>query len=79
MNTAVQPQTPAEQDEADYGEHVIWRLTGAQIVAIGGNEKGEIFLSVRKAGQVAEFVIGVDTDYPSGVALYEIERKEVPA
>lgn len=71
-NTLAQPQTPAEQAEVDYGEHVIWRLVGSTIVAFGANENGEIFLSARKGDDVTEFIIGVDER--GDVALYEIEE-----
>jgi hypothetical protein len=67
---------PAEQAEADYGDHVIWRLVGAKITAFGGNDKGEIYLSVLnpRDGKPAEFVIAPDPDFPGGVALFEVEK-----
>lgn len=61
-----------EQEEADFGEHVIWRLVGSTITAFGGNEKGEIFLSAKKGDVVSEFIIGLDEN---GVALYEVETE----
>lgn len=65
--------TQAEQEEADFGEHVIWRLVGSKITAFGGNEKGEIFLSTEKGGQVSEFVIGKDEN--GEITLFEVENK----
>lgn len=76
-NTLAQPQTPAEQDEANYGEHVIWQLVGSTIKAFGANEKGEIYLSTRKGDKTTEFIIGVDER--GDVSLYEVEHREVPA
>lgn len=75
-NTLQQPQTPEEQSEVDYGDHVIWRLVGSTINAFGGNEKGEIFLSTVKNGEISEFIIGVDER--GDIALFEVEKAEVP-
>ena len=75
--TLQQPQTPEEQAEVDYGNHVIWRLVGSTISAFGGNDKGEIFLSTVKNGVVSEFIIGIDER--GDIALFEVEKTEVPA
>lgn len=77
MSTLATPTTPAEQAEVDFGDHAIWRLVNSRIVQFGANEKGEIFLSTEKDGKRDEFVIGIDER--GDIALYEIEKKEVPA
>ena len=77
MSTLAEPTTTAEQDEANFGEHAIWRLVNSTIIAFGASEKGEIFLSTRKRDQVAEFLIGVDER--GDVALYEVEKEPTVA
>jgi hypothetical protein len=56
--TQTQNSPVAENDdEANYAQHVIWRLVGSTIVAFGANEAGEILLSTDKGD---EFIIGKD-------------------
>lgn len=66
-----EPANQAEQDEADFGDHVIWRLVNSTIVRFGANEKGEIYLSTTKDGESSEFIIGIDER--GDIALYEVE------
>lgn len=75
-NTLQQPQTPEEQAEVDYGQHLIWRLVGSRIKAFGANAVGEILLSVEKDGTTTELVVGKDAD--GEIALFEIDNKEEP-
>lgn len=65
-----QPANEAEQAEADFGDHVIWRLVNSTIVRFGANEKGEIYLSTMKDGQRLELIVGVDER--GEIALYEV-------
>lgn len=71
-DTLQQPANPAEQAEADYGEHLIWRLVGATITSFGANEAGEIYLSATKNGVATEVIVGIDER--GDVALFEVER-----
>lgn len=67
------------QAEANYGEDLAWRLAGSTIAAIGSNDHGEIFLKVRKNGEVSEFVIGKDEQ--GEITLYELmpgDMQELP-
>jgi hypothetical protein len=66
-----EPANEQEQDEADFGDHVIWRLVNSTIVRFGANEKGEIYLSTQKDGQPMELIIGVDER--GDIALYEVQ------
>lgn len=77
MNTLAEPTTTAEQDEANFGQHAIWRLVNSTIISFGANDKGEIYLSTRKAGEISEFLIGVDER--GDVALYEVEKEPTVA
>lgn len=76
-NTLQQPATAAEQSEVDYGEHLIWRMVGSKIVMFGANAQGEIVLVTEKEGVRTEVVIGKDE--LGDVALFEVEKAEVPA
>ena len=71
----VEPTTPEEQAEADYGDHVIWRLVGSTILQFGANDRGEILLVTRKGDEVSELIIGLDEN-GQDIALYEVEKKE---
>jgi hypothetical protein len=77
MTTQVKPETPAQQDEANYGDNLIWKLVGSTITSFGANEKGEIYLSARKDGKMIELIVGNDPDNEGGVALFEVEKREV--
>lgn len=77
MTTLETPQTSAEQAEVDYGEHLIWRLVGATVTSFGANAQGEIFLSTMKNGVADEVIIGLDER--GDIALFEVEKKVVPA
>lgn len=72
-NTLQQPANANEQAEADYGDHVIWRLTGSTITCFGANEKGEILLVTKKGDSVSEFIIGVDER--GDIALFEVDSE----
>ena len=62
--------TEKEEQEVEYGEHVIWQLVGSKILAFGANEDGEIILTARtKDEQVVEFIISKDSD--GEIALFE--------
>ena len=76
-DTNQQPANAAEHAEVDYGEHLIWRLVGARISTFGANADGEIFLCAEKDGVKTEVIIGKDER--GDVALFEVERTEVPA
>jgi hypothetical protein len=76
-NTLQEPQTPAEQSEVDYGEHLIWRMVGSKIVTFGANVNGEIFLCTEKDGVQLELIIG--TDERGDIALFEVEKTVVAA
>jgi hypothetical protein len=71
--------TAADEAESNYADDVLWRLTGAKITSIGGNEAGEIYLTTLnpRDGKPSEFIIGIDPDCPGGVAIFEVERKTV--
>jgi hypothetical protein len=71
--TQATPQTPEEQAEVDYGDHVIWRLVNSTITSFGSNEDGEIFLSTVKDGVNCAFVIGKDEH--GDLAIFEIEKE----
>lgn len=75
-NTLQQPQTPSEEEEVNYGQHLIWRLVGAKITMFGANAQGEIFLCTEKAGVKTEVIIGKDET--GDTAVFEIEKKEIP-
>lgn len=62
-----------DQEETDFGKHVIWRLIGSTITAFGGNEHGEIFLRTEKDGKADEFIVGKDEN--GEISLFEIEDK----
>lgn len=72
-DTLAQPSNPAEQAEADYGNHLIWRLVGSTITSFGANEKGEIYLSTRKGDVRDEIIVGLDER--GDIALFEVEQK----
>lgn len=76
-DTLATPSTPEEQAEVDFGEHIIWRLVGSTITGIGANEKGEIYLSTVKDGVACDLIVGKDER--DDIALFEVERVEVPA
>jgi hypothetical protein len=61
-----------EQEQADYGSHVIWRLVGSTITSFGANQAGEMYLSTNKGD---EFIIGKDE--AGEICLFEVERKVV--
>lgn len=75
-DTLVQPTTPEEQAQVDYGEHLIWRLVGSKIKQFGANAAGEILLVTEKDGVFTELVVGKDET--GDIALFEIEKQEVP-
>lgn len=70
--TLQQPQTPTEQAEVDYGNHLIWRLVGSKITMFGANANGEILLRTERDGETTDLVIGKDET--GEVALFEIEK-----
>lgn len=70
--------TDEQTDEVNYGKHLLWRMVGATVTALGGNEKGEIFLSTVKDGVSQEVIFAID-EKTGEIALYEVERREVPA
>jgi hypothetical protein len=66
-------QLNGEKEQPDeYVEGVLNRLTGATIVAFGGNERGEIFLSTLKDGEPSEFILSGEED--GSVSLSEVEK-----
>lgn len=69
--------TPAEAEEVDYGQHLLWRMVNATIKQFGANDRGEIFLSVEKDGVATEVIVGLDEH--KEICLFEVEKKEVPA
>ena len=73
-DTLQQPQTPEDQAEVDFGEHLIWRLVGSKIVSFGANEAGEILLNTVRDGELTELIIGKDET--GDIALFEVERKD---
>lgn len=75
--TLQEPQTPAEQAEVDYGEHLIWRLVGSTVTSFGANAAGEVFLSTVKDGVTNEVIIGKDE--AGEITLFEVEKKEAQA
>jgi hypothetical protein len=60
------------QDEADYAEHLLWRMTGSKITSIGANQDGEIYISTDRG---IEIVIGKDEQ--GEISLFEMV-KETP-
>lgn len=70
-DTLAQPQTPAEEAEVEYGNHIIFKMLGAKITSFGANANGEIFLQVEKDGEYTEVLIGVDSR--GDIALFEPE------
>jgi len=68
---------PAQSDDIEYGNHMIWRLVGSKITLFGSNANGEIFLETEKNGVITEVIIGKDED--GEVSLFEIEREEAHA
>lgn len=75
MSDTQQPQTPAEQAEANYSENLIWRLVGSKITMFGCNVNGEIFLRTERDGALTEVVVGKDE--LGDICLFEVEKKEV--
>lgn len=74
MNTKAQPTNAAETAEVDFGMQLVRRLVGGSVVAFGANENGEVYLSVKKEGQITEVLIGVDER--GEPAVFEVERGE---
>ena len=70
--TLQQPQTPEEQSEVDYGNHLIWRLVGSKITMFGANASGEILLRTERDGETTELVVGKDEN--GEISLFEIEK-----
>lgn len=62
-------ETNTPEEQADYGNHVIWRLVGSTITSFGSNAAGEIYLSTNKGD---EFIIGKDE--AGEVCLFEVEK-----
>ena len=68
-DTRMTQDTQSPADQADYGDHVIWRLVGSKITSFGGNDQGEIYLSTDKGD---EFIIGKDEN--GDISLFEVEK-----
>lgn len=62
------------QENTEYAQEMIGRLTGAVIVSFGGNEHGEVLLTTIKDGELTEFVFSGEPD--GSVSLAEVESGE---
>jgi hypothetical protein len=59
-----------DTQETNYADDPMWNLVGGTITSFGGNQAGELFMSVKKGEKVTEFIIG----YENGeVTLYEAQ------
>lgn len=65
------PVTLSPEEQANYGDHIIWRLVGSKITTFGSNEAGEIFLGTDRGD---EFIIGKDE--AGEVCLFEVENSK---
>lgn len=76
MSTLQQPQTPEEVLEVEFGNNLAARLVDARILSFGANERGEIYLSTIKDGEVTELIF--DNDENGEPAIFEVAKEGAP-
>ena len=74
MNTLSEPTSAEQALEVEFGNDIVARLVDSTILSFGANDRGEIYISSVKNGEITELIIGKDEQ--DEVCIFEVENGE---
>lgn len=74
MNTLSEPTSAEQALEVEFGNDIVARLIDSTILSFGANDRGEIYISSVKNGEITELIIGKDEQ--DEVCIFEVENGE---